>query len=502
MATKSQSETPPPAKSSTKCPQMRTTASFGSCPAPEWVHWDVCSRRGGRFASLSCRCFVVVGRYVWAGTSTGPINIYDVRKRTLVKTARWVVFSRCWVLIRKTHSRVCDCITARHHAGGVHTLATGVDSERVFSGSNDFTCVMWSARGAFMKLYAGHSNGVRCTLGMCYVGLATPSLWLTPRCRQRWDPCCGREATTTPSVCGTPTSAPARPCCQATATLCWRCQLAPVAPPCGPRLVMARYAHHSRPHALLPRQQQYHRHDLTSLLACAVPSCTATPVGVDAPTHLLECRGRRPAGELPGSGWRHGACVHAYAAAAPCYWLVCCCCRRVSYMLLVVVWLLWGLQMWSCGAESIIRVWRTQDFTNIRALEGHTGYVLVAQLPVHQPDHALVVYVCCVCACVCVCVGGRFVGSLLQVRRVESHWLWSYGAGDKTLNIWRQDSRSSGSRDASELLAMAQAANRLYEVCTSRPWPHVDVVVAVWLWLHGCVRGCVFDGGVLHAHSR
>ena len=94
------------------------------------------------------------------------------------------------------------------------------------------------------------------------------------------------------------------------------------------------------------------------------------------------------------------------------------------------------------------------------------------------------------------------MGSLLQVRRVESHWLWSYGAGDKTLNIWRQDSRSSGSRDASELLAMAQAANRLYEVRTSRPWPHVDVVVAVWLWLHGCVRGCVFDGGVLHAHSR
>ena len=186
-----------------------------------------------------------------------------------------------------------------------------------------------------MKLYAGHSNGVRCTLGMCYVGLATPSLWLTPRCRQRWDPCCGREATTTPSVCGTPTSAPARPCCQATATLCWRCQLALVVPPCGPRRVMARYAHHSRPHALLPRQQQYHRHDLTSLLACAVPSCAATPVGVYAPTHLLECRGRRPAGELPGSGWRHGACVHAYAAAAPCYWLVCCCCRRASYMLLV-----------------------------------------------------------------------------------------------------------------------------------------------------------------------
>ena len=57
-----------------------------------------------------------------------------------------------------------------------------------------------------------------------------------------------------------------------------------------------------------------------------------------------------------------------------------------------------------------------------------------------------------------------FVGSLLQVRRVESHWLWSYGLGDKVLNIWRQDSRISGSRDASELLAMAQAANRLYEV--------------------------------------
>ena len=50
---------------------------------------------------------MVVGRYVWAGTSTGPINIYDVRKRTLVKTARWVVFSPCWVLTRGiTHVRV------------------------------------------------------------------------------------------------------------------------------------------------------------------------------------------------------------------------------------------------------------------------------------------------------------------------------------------------------------------------------------------------------------
>lgn len=64
---------------------------------------------------------------------------------------------------------------------------------------------------------------------------------------------------------------------------------------------------------------------------------------------------------------------------------------------------------------------------------------------------------------------GSFVGSLLQVRRVESHWLWSYGLGDKVLNIWRQDSRISGSRDASELLAMAQAANRLYEVSAVLP---------------------------------
>lgn len=58
-------------------------------------------------------CFVVVGRYVWAGTSTGPINIYDVRKRTLVKTARYVG-RRVSVLHwrRCAHDEVCAVRTA------------------------------------------------------------------------------------------------------------------------------------------------------------------------------------------------------------------------------------------------------------------------------------------------------------------------------------------------------------------------------------------------------
>lgn len=167
------------------------------------------------------------------------------------------------------HGMVCCVVCAtcvpccRHHAGGVHTLATGVDTGRVFSGSNDFTCVMWSSKGGFMKLYAGHSNGVRCTLGTCASRLhhtvavvvvgclhASPAL---PSCRdatftrvhvprclhgccgacvganccsvnehlQRWGPCCGPERTTTPSVCGTRTSAPAVQCSRDTLTLCW-----------------------------------------------------------------------------------------------------------------------------------------------------------------------------------------------------------------------------------------------------------------------------------------
>ena len=198
-----------------------------------------------------------------------------------------------------------------------------------------------------------------------------------------------------------------------------------------------------------------------------------------------------------GIGWL----VVAVAGSHTCCW-----CR------VVVVWLLWGLQMWSCGAESIIRVWRTQDFTNIRALEGHTGYVLVAQLPVHQPDHALVVYVCCVCACVCVWA----VDSWVRCSRCGGWSPIGCGAtGPETRRL------TSGGKTAAALVVATPVSclrwHRQPIACTrcvpvgpgrmSMLW-WLCGCVAVWLCgcvrgcVCGCVCGCVFDGGVLHAHSR
>lgn len=58
---------------------------------------------------------------------------------------------------------------ARQHVGGVYCLATdklaGASGRSVWSGSNDFTCNMWSGDGEFVKLYAGHTGGVRSVLG-------------------------------------------------------------------------------------------------------------------------------------------------------------------------------------------------------------------------------------------------------------------------------------------------------------------------------------------------
>lgn len=61
--------------------------------------------------------------------------------------------------------------TCRQHAGGVYCIGTdafeGSGGSRVWSGSNDFTCNMWTSNGKFVKQYAGHTNGVRCIRGQC-----------------------------------------------------------------------------------------------------------------------------------------------------------------------------------------------------------------------------------------------------------------------------------------------------------------------------------------------
>lgn len=254
---------------------------------------------------------LVVGNYVWAGTSTGPINIYSMRKKKLVKVAR-------------------------RHTGGVHSLATGLDSERVWSGSNDFTCIMWNGQGEFLKLYAGHSNGVRCTLTL------GPLLWTG-----------------------------------------------------------------SDDHTI--RVWDTNRCECTDVLTGHSDSV------------LNLC-----AGEGGTSIWSASTdgTLRSWALQAPhaCTQIVEVG-QRVNCLTPV------GQTMWSCGAEPLVRVWRTHDFANVRALKGHSS----------------------------------FVGSVLQVRRTETHVLWSYGVGDKLLNIWRQETASGGGRDSGELLAMAQAANKLYE---------------------------------------
>ena len=52
----------------------------------------------------------------------------------------------------------------RQHNGGVYCITVHERTQRVFTGSNDFTCLQWSTKGEFLKLFAGHKNGVRAVL--------------------------------------------------------------------------------------------------------------------------------------------------------------------------------------------------------------------------------------------------------------------------------------------------------------------------------------------------
>ena len=86
----------------------------------------------------------VVDKAIWAGTSNGPIVIFDRASRKLVAEAR-------------------------HHTGGVTCICASPSPHGrafVISGGSDFRTNMWHTDGRFMKTFSGHTGGVRCALVM------------------------------------------------------------------------------------------------------------------------------------------------------------------------------------------------------------------------------------------------------------------------------------------------------------------------------------------------
>ena len=92
-------------------------------------------------------CITSVQGHVWIGTESGRILVYNPKTMALLKVLR-------------------------QHVGGVYTLlVTRQGQVAVWSGSNDFTVMKWDPAGQFLKLYSGHTNGVRAIL---HIG---PVLW-------------------------------------------------------------------------------------------------------------------------------------------------------------------------------------------------------------------------------------------------------------------------------------------------------------------------------------
>lgn len=128
-------------------------------------------------------CMAVVGKRIWAGTEDGPILIYDGATRStpslslLCSSVSLGVTSLRFVRVRVGAVARKLVKEARQHVGGVYCLATdkvaGAANRSVWSGSNDFTCNMWTGDGEFVKLYAGHTGGVRCVLGTFFWSLRT-----------------------------------------------------------------------------------------------------------------------------------------------------------------------------------------------------------------------------------------------------------------------------------------------------------------------------------------
>lgn len=74
---------------------------------------------------------------MWAGTESGPINIYDLKSFKLTQTLNT-------------------------HAGGVYIIAA--TAAGVFTGSSDWTIIHWLPDGTQKRMLSDHANSVRSLL--------------------------------------------------------------------------------------------------------------------------------------------------------------------------------------------------------------------------------------------------------------------------------------------------------------------------------------------------
>jgi hypothetical protein len=106
------------------------------------------------------------GARVWAGTESGAILLFGAESVAVEAEAR-------------THSGgvTCLALAGGGGGGGGGGTSSAAASEapasrgRVWSGSEDFTIVLWSGAGEFLRLLTGHAGGVKFVLPL------GPSLW-------------------------------------------------------------------------------------------------------------------------------------------------------------------------------------------------------------------------------------------------------------------------------------------------------------------------------------
>lgn len=250
---------------------------------------------------------------------------------------------------------------------------------------------MWRGDGEFVKLYAGHSGGVRSVLGtlLRYANLYRGAGVLTALVSRIFDrykcgccavtmigavcvvvscplpQClahsCGRAAMTTRSGCGTRRLASVCVCWKATRALC--CPLFPVP-------LMWTLPFHTDSLArwvctvlVAAALLVFLSHPLSNDFA-ALSLCSFVP-SLPLPVCLTLCSPQRP---CVWSGSDDGI-IRAWDVGARVCVRVCVTGARVNELAPM------GGHVWSCGRDSLLSVWDTKTMSLARKLAGHTSYV-------------------------------------------------------------------------------------------------------------------------------